>query len=60
MDFRDFNNASLNEDFSLPLIELLMDATMGFRVMSFMKGFLGNNQVKMDQEDEDLTIVSTP
>jgi len=54
MDFKDLNNACSKDDFLLIVTELLMDATTGFGALSFMDGFLGYNQIKMDPEDEDL------
>jgi len=60
VDFRDSNNACPKDDFPLPITELLMDATTGFGTLSFMDGFLGCNQIKMDPEDKDLTVVRTP
>ena len=58
VDFKDLNNACPKDDFPLPIIELLVDATTGFGALSFMDGFLGYNQIKMNPEDEELTAVS--
>jgi len=55
VDFRDLNNACPNDDFPLPIIELLVDATIGFGALSFIDGFPGYNQIKMHPKDEDLT-----
>ena len=60
MDFRGLNNACPKDDFPLPITELLVDATTGFGALSFMDGFSGYNQIKMDPEDEDLTAFRTP
>ena len=60
VDFRDLNNASPKDDFSLPITKLLLDATTTFGGLSFMDGFSGYNQIKMDSEDEDLTAFRTP
>jgi len=60
VDFRDLNNACPKDDFPLPIIELLMDATTGFGALSFMDGFSGYNQIKMNPEDEELTSFQTP
>jgi len=59
MDFRDWNNAGPKNDFTLPITELLVDATTGFGALSFMYGFSGYNQIKMDPEDVDLTAFRT-
>jgi len=54
--FKDLNNACPKDDFPLPITELFADAIIGFEALSFMDGFLGYNQIKMDPEDEkDLT-----
>ena len=55
LDFKDLNNAWLKDDISLTITELLVDATIMFGALSFMDGFLGYNQIKMDLEDEELT-----
>jgi len=41
VDFRDLNNACPKNDFPLPIIKLLVDATIGFDALSFMDGFSG-------------------
>ncbi|KAL6348227.1 hypothetical protein AAG906_003093 [Vitis piasezkii] len=39
VDFRDLNKASLEDDFPLPHIDLLVDSTVGHSMLSFMDGF---------------------
>ena len=60
VDSRNLNNACPKDDFPLPITELLVDATIGFGALSFMDGFLGYNQIKMNPEDEELTVFRTP
>jgi len=60
VDVRDLNNACLKDDFPLPITGLLVDAIMGFGALSFMDGFSGYNQIKMDPKDEDPTAFRTP
>ena len=60
IDFRDLNDACPKDEFPLPIIELLVDATTGFEALSFMDGFSGYNQIKMAPEDEELTAFRTP
>ncbi|RVW33698.1 Transposon Tf2-11 polyprotein [Vitis vinifera] len=43
VDFRDLNNACPKDDFSLPIIELMVDATTGHEAFSFMDGSSGCN-----------------
>ncbi|GLU16821.1 hypothetical protein SLE2022_332350 [Rubroshorea leprosula] len=38
----------------------MVDATMGHEVLSFMDGFSGYNQIRMDPKDEELTAFRTP
>ena len=59
MHFRDLNNACPKDDFPLPITELLMDATTGFDALSFMDGFSGYDQIKMNPEDKELTAFRT-
>ncbi|XP_008245038.1 PREDICTED: uncharacterized protein LOC103343140 [Prunus mume] len=60
VDFRDLNEACQNDDFPLPIIELMVDATTGDEALSFMDGSSGYNQIRMSPEDEELTAFHTP
>jgi len=60
IDFRDLNNACPKDDFPLPITKLLVHDTMGFGALSFMDGFSGYNQIKMDLKNEDLTAFRAP
>jgi hypothetical protein len=55
VDFRYLNKACPKVDFSIPISEILIDATMGYEIFSFMDGFSRYNQIKMALEDEELT-----
>nr|XP_027075937.1 uncharacterized protein LOC113699791 [Coffea arabica] len=57
---RDLNNACPKDDFPLPIIELLIDATAGHEILSFMDGSSGYNQIRLVPEDEELTAFRTP
>lgn len=46
VNFRDLNKACPNDDFPIPISEILIDATMGYEIFSFMDGFSGYNQIK--------------
>lgn len=50
-DFIDLNDACLKDYFSLPRIDILIDATIGHELLSFMYAFSGYNQIKMDKTD---------
>ena len=43
VDFRDLNNVFLKDELSLPIIELMVDATIGHEALSFMDGSLKYN-----------------
>ncbi|KAI5338030.1 hypothetical protein L3X38_017301 [Prunus dulcis] len=59
VDFRDLNEACPKDDFPLPIIELMVDATTGHEALSFMDGSFGYNQIRMSPEDEELTAFRT-
>ncbi|KAL0419155.1 UNVERIFIED_CONTAM: Transposon Tf2-12 polyprotein [Sesamum radiatum] len=60
VDFRDLNNACPKDDFSLPIAELMIDATTGHEALSFMDGSSGYNQIRIAPVDEELTAFRTP
>ena len=60
VDFRDLNKACPKDDFPLPNIDTLVDATAGHEMFSFMDGFSGYNQIKMAPEDAKMTAFRTP
>ena len=45
VSFRDLNNACPKNDFPLPIIEPMVDATTGHGTLSFMDGSSGYNQI---------------
>ncbi|KAL0416163.1 UNVERIFIED_CONTAM: Transposon Ty3-G Gag-Pol polyprotein [Sesamum latifolium] len=60
IDFRDLNNACPKDDFPLPIAELMIDATTGYKALSFMDGSSGYNQICMAPADDELTEFGTP
>ena len=46
-DYNDLNKACLKDSFSLPLIDQLVDATIGHEILNFMDAYLGYNQNPM-------------
>ena len=52
MNLRDLNNACPKDDISLPIIELMVDATTGHEALSFMDGSSGYNQIRMALRDD--------
>ncbi|KAA0061107.1 uncharacterized protein E5676_scaffold863G001650 [Cucumis melo var. makuwa] len=60
VDFRDLNNACPKDDFPLPIMEIMIDATTGHEALSFMDGSSGYNQIQMTLDDEEKTSFQTP
>ena len=58
--FWDLNQACPEDDFLLPHIDLLIDNTAGYEMLSFMDGFSGYNQIRLAEEDQDKTSFTTP
>ena len=52
VDFIDLNKACPKENFPLPSINQLVDASAGHHVLSFMDTFSGCNQIMMDPIDQ--------
>ena len=51
IDFTDINKACPKDSFPLPRIDLIVDATAGHELLSFMDAFSGYNQIGMDPDD---------
>jgi len=52
IDYRDLNVACPKVKFSLPITDVMIDNTCGFKRMSFMDDFSGHNQIKIYPDDE--------
>ena len=52
IDYTNLNRAYPKDSYPLPSIDQLVDATLGFRLMSFMDAFLEYNQIWMAPEDK--------
>ena len=59
-DYRDLNTACPKDEFSLPITDVMIHNTCGFKRMFFMDGFSGYNQIKMYPGDEKYTSFRTP
>ena len=55
IDFTDINRACLKDSFLLPWIDLIVDATAGHELLSFMDAFSGYNEISMDPDDQEKT-----
>jgi hypothetical protein len=54
-DFTDLNRACPKDSFPLPWIDLLVDSTSGYELLTFMDAFSGYNQIHMDEVDQEKT-----
>ena len=55
IDFTNINKACPKDSFPLPRIDLIVDATAGHELLSFMDAFSGYNQISMDPDDQEKT-----
>ena len=55
IDFTDINKACPKDSFPLPRIDLIVDATAGHELLSFIDAFFGYNQISMDPDDQEKT-----
>ena len=53
--FTDVNRACPKDSFPLPRINLIVDVTAGYELLSFMDAFSGYNQISMDLDDQEKT-----
>lgn len=58
IDIPDLNKACPKNDFLVPHMELLIDATTVYKALFFMDGNLGYNQIKMHLVDSEMTALS--
>ena len=55
IDFTDINKACPKDSFPLQQIDLILDATTGHELLSFMNAFSGYNRISMDPGDQEKT-----
>ena len=55
IDFTDIKKACPKDSFPLPRIDLIVDATAGHELLSFMDAFSDYNQISMDPNDQEKT-----
>jgi hypothetical protein len=51
VDFRDLNRATPKDEYPMPVAETLINAAVGSKILSFMDGNTGYNQIFMAPED---------
>ena len=59
-DFQDLNKACPKDDFPLPNIDIIVDMTAGYEMLSLMDGFSGYNQIRIAPEDQHKTEFTCP
>ena len=59
VDFTDLNKVFPNDSFPLLRIDQLVDSTAEHKLLMFMDAFLGYNQIKIAQEDQEKTAFIT-
>ena len=55
MDFTDLNKACPKDSYPLPRVDVLVDSTARHQLLSFMNAFLGYNQIRMHDADQEKT-----
>jgi hypothetical protein len=60
IDFRELNRATAMDGYPMPIADLLVDAAAGHKVISFMDGNAGYNQIFMATEDISKTTFRCP
>jgi hypothetical protein len=51
VDFRNLNRATPNDEYPMPIADLLIDSVSGKKVISFLDGNVGYNQIFMAKVD---------
>jgi hypothetical protein len=51
VDFRNLNRATPKDEYLMPMTDLLIDSVSGNKVISFLDGNAGYNQIFMAKED---------
>ena len=59
VDFIDLNKACPKDSYPLPRVNVLVNFTTQHQLLSFMDAFLGYNQIKMDEVDQEKILFFT-
>jgi len=60
VDFRNLNKCSKKDNYPLPKMEHSLQKVSGAKVMSFLDGFSGHNQIVVHPDDQEKTAFTTP
>ena len=55
VDFTDLNKACPKDSYPLPRVDVLVDSTAWHQLLSFMDAFLGYNQIRMHEANQEKT-----
>ena len=55
VNFTDLNRACSKDNYPLPRIDTMVDSMARHELLSFMDAFLGYNQIKMKEDDQERT-----
>jgi len=55
VDFTDLNKACPKDSYPLPRVDILVDSTALHQLLRFIDAFLGYNQIRMDEADQEKT-----
>jgi hypothetical protein len=58
--FKDLNRATSKDEYPMPVAETLINAAAGHKILSFMDGNAGYNQIFMASEDINKTALECP
>jgi hypothetical protein len=60
IDFRDLNGATPKDEYPMPIVNMIINDALGHRVISFLDGNAGYNQIFMAEEDMSKTAFICP
>ena len=60
IDFRDLNKATPKDEYPMPIADMLINEASGHRIISFLDGNAGYNQIFMAEEDLSKTAFRYP
>jgi hypothetical protein len=60
VDFRNLNRATPKDEYPMPIADLLIDSASGNKVISFLDGNAGYNQIFIAKEDVSKTVFRCP
>jgi hypothetical protein len=60
IDFRNLNKATPKDEYPIPIADMLINNASGHRVISFLDGNAGYNQIFMAEEDMSKTAFRCP